>query len=726
MLFISSGLFALASAQAAMAQDAAAIEDEASVIVVTAQKRAQNIEDVPISISVVDGETLLAQGASSLTDYAALVPGMQAVNSGTPGQTQITLRGVAPLSSAQTVGIYLNDAPVGASSIYSRAGLFSLDLLPYDIQRVEVLRGPQGTLYGASSIGGLLKYVTVAPSTKTLSMRAGIEGFSIDGAGGLGWAAQTMVNAPLIEGKLGISASFSWRSTPGWVDSVNNPALDDQNAYEQLGGRVAMLWRATNDLSVKLSSIWQSIDAQGNGMYAENLTGTRLANGRSFNNFLAEPYQFDLEHYAAAIDYDLGGAALTSVTTYSEAHSTRVTDASYQYGTLFPLLTGGAIAPGLTPFTIDLGLKKFTQELRVASPSGGSVEWLVGGFYTHEDSTNAQLVRAFDKAGQALALFDPLAVIALPAVYEEYAVFANGTLRVGGGFEVTGGLRWARNEQTFSQSTKGIIVAPAERSGESAEDVLTFSISSQFRFSDAAMVYARVANGYRPGGPNVSAPGLPSSVNSDKLTNYEVGLKADLAGRLASIDVAIFYMDWDDIQVVRSFGGISGQANGGKAVSKGFEGSLLVRPAVGLTFTGTGSYTDATLSESVPEINGLKDDRLPAVPEFSAMLRFDYAFDLGADASAAVGAGVRHASSRLSRVESDPLAARARPYTSVDLNASVTFADHWTMRAYARNLLNDDGEMARSLLADGLNRPSFFGIVPLQPRTVGVALDLAF
>ena len=195
---------------------------------------------------------------------------------------------------------------------------------------------------------------------------------------------------------------------------------------------------------------------------------------------------------------------------------------------------------------------------------------------------------------------------------------------------------------------------------------------------------------------------------------------------MVSVDAAFFWMDWTDIQVTRAFGGVSGGANGGKATSKGFEGSLALRPAQGLTISATGSYTDASLSEDVPDISGLDGDRLPAVPKFSGALRADYEFELGGGNKGSFGAGVRHASSRLSLVESDPLVARAKPYTSVDLNASVTFADHWTLRAYARNLLDNKGEMARSTLADGLNRPSFLAISPLQPRTFGVALDMAF
>ena len=724
-LFIAASIAAVVAAMPAQAQDAAAVEASGE-IVVTAQKRTQNVQDVPISIAVVSGEALQEQGSASLVDYAGYVPGMNVSNGGTPGQTTITLRGVAPLNAAQTVGIYLDDAPVGSSAIYNRAGQFTIDLMPYDLERIEVLKGPQGTLYGASSIGGLVKYVTVQPDTREFKARAGVEGFTIKDAGSLGWGGQVYVNAPIATDTLAISGSFAWRKTPGWVDSVNNAGIKDQNDYEQRGGRAALLWQPTPELSVKLAGIWQSLDSDGNGIYAADLTGKRLGNGHSYNNYVPESYDIDLDYYSATIDYDFGAVTLTSATTYSKTQSRQVQDASYAFGVLFPLLTGGAIPPGITPFSLDLGLKKWTQEVRLASPSGGRFEWLIGGFFTDEETSNAQLVRSFDMAGNPIAPLDPLAIVGLPATYKEYAVFANATFKLSEQFEVTGSLRWARNEQTFTQISSGAIVPTANDPGESAESVWTFSVSPQFHINEDAMLYARVATGYRPGGPNVIVPNVPPSVDADRMTNYEVGLKADFADRMVTVDAAFFWMDWTDIQVTRAFGGVSGGANGGKATSKGFEGSLALRPAPGLTISATGSYTDASLSEDVPDISGVKGDRLPAVPKFSGALRADYEFEIGGGNKGSFGAGIRHAGNRLSLVESDPLVARAKAYTSVDLNASVTLGDHWTVRAYARNLFDNKGEMARSTLADGLNRPSFLAISPLQPRTIGVALDMAF
>lgn len=724
-LYFAASMAALIAAMPAQAQEAGTVE-AAGEIVVTAQKRVQNVQDVPISIAVVNGEELQQQGSASLVDYAGYVPGMNVSNSGTPGQTTITLRGVAPLNASQTVGIYLDDAPVGSSAIYNRAGAFTIDLMPYDLERIEVLKGPQGTLYGASSIGGLVKYVTVQPNTNAFSVKAGVEGFAIKGGDGLGWGAQVMVNVPIVQDKLAVSGSFAWRSTPGWVDTVNNAALKDQNDYEQRGGRAALLWTPTPEFSVKLAGIWQSLDSEGNALYAADLTGARLGDGRSFNNFVPESFDVDLDYYSATLDYDFGVATLTSATTYSKTQSAQVQDASYAFGVLFPLLTGGAVPPGITPFLLDLGLKKWTQEVRLASPSGGRFEWLIGGFFTDETTSNSQLVRSFDMAGNPISGLDPLAIVGLPATYKEYAIFGNATFKLSEQLEITGGLRWARNEQTFRQISSGAIVPQADDPGESAESVFTYSISPQFHINDDAMLYARLATGYRPGGPNVIVPNVPPTVDADRMKNYEIGLKADFADRLVSVDVALFLMDWTDIQVVRSFGGVSGGANGGKARSKGIEGSFALRPTPGLTISATGSYTDAVLSEDVPDISGVDGDRLPAVPKFSGALRADYEFELGGGNKGSFGAGIRHASNRLSLVESDPLVATAKPYTSVDLNASITFNDHWTLRAYARNLLDNQGEMARSTFANGLNQPSFLGISPLQPRTVGVALDLAF
>ncbi|WP_062182256.1 TonB-dependent receptor [Sphingopyxis sp. C-1] len=722
-LFIAGSMVALMAAMPAQAQEAAAVEAEGEVIVVTAQKRVEALQDVPISITVVNGEGLREQGAGSLVDYAGYVPGMTVISS-QPGTSIISLRGIAPVGSAQAVGIYLDDAPVGSSSLYARSATYSLDLMPYDIAGLEILRGPQGTLYGASSIGGLLKYRTVAPSTTDFSVKAGGELFTIDEAGNPGWAAQVMVNAPIIQDKLGITGSFSWRKTPGYVSSVNNPALNDANDVEQRGGRVSLLWNVTEDFTVRLGGIWQTIDANATNAVISTAAGVPLGDGWSYNSFLPEPFRKSIDYYSAVLDYDLGFATLTSVSTYSETSTVSVQDASLVFGIAFPALTGGAVPAGLAPFSVALDLEKFTQEIRLASPSNDRFEWLIGAFYTKEESENHQLVRTFDFSGAPNAL-DPGAVVSLPSTFKEMAVFANATAYFGDMFALSGGVRYAKNKQNFQQISSGPFIGVANFTGKSDEDVFIYSVSPQFHISKDAMLYARVANGYRPGGPNVVFPGVPPQVKADTLVNYEVGFKGNL-GRALSVELAGFYMDWTDIQVVQPFGGVTGQANGPSAVSKGVEGTMTWRPAPGLSLVASASYADAKLTADAPEISGVDGARLPSVPKFTGSVQADYSFAIGGDATGKVGVGVRHSSKLASLPSSSPDNLWSDAYTALDANAAVTFDDHWTVRVYARNLTNERASTQRSYTLDAFGTQAYQTNIPLQPRTIGVALDMAF
>ena len=731
-LLAASALIGLTAGTAARAQDPPAAtepqtqnEGEGQIILVTAQKRQENQQDVPVSISVVGGEDLVESGATQLTEIAGYIPGLHIGSLGAPGQTQVSLRGIVPLAAGASVGTYVDDAPTGSSTVYTESAGFTVDLMPYDLARIEVLRGPQGTLYGASTIGGLLKYVTVAPDLDELGIRAGVEGFNIHHSGDIGFAAQALVNAPLVADRLAVTASFAYRRTPGWIDNAQTGERD-QNGFDQLGFRGSMLWQPTENLRIRLSALYQEIESENSSIIAQDLTGTPVGNGRSNFNFVPEPFTSEFQNYAATVEYDFGFATLSSITTYTDAERREVVDASRIFGVLFPLLTGGAIGPGITPFDNLITMEKITEEVRLTSASGGRFEWLLGFFYTDEEANNEQVVNSFDLNGDVIAALDPLAVVALPSTYEEYALFGNATFRFTDRFWLSGGLRWAHNEQTFRQISSGAIVPTADDPGESSEDIVTFSVSPQFHLNPDAMFYARAATGYRPGGPNVILPGVPPTFDADTIINYELGFKARLANRTVTLDVALFRMDWDDIQVAQAFGGTSGLANGGTARSQGVEGALLWNPVSGLTLGANAAFTDAELTEDAPAISGLDGDRLSLIPRFSGALTANYSFPVSTSAEAEIGGGIRHTGSRFSSVESDPDALRIESYTAVDLNASVTFSERYTVRAYVRNLTNDGGPIARSIINNGLNQPSHINVVPLQPRTIGLALDLAF
>ena len=726
MLLASAAATLAASAGAARAQELAAEADE---IIVTAQKRAENVQDVPASVSVVGAARLESFHSTQLTDIAASVAGVQIDSGGTPGQTIISLRGVAPIGPGQTVGTYLDDTPVGSSSLYTRAGEFTLDLLPYDIDRIEVLRGPQGTLYGASSIGGLLKYATKPVDLEDFGARAGADLFDVAHGGGTGWAARGAVNVPLVAGKLGLTASYGYQHTPGYIDNIVT-GEKDQNDFSQQAGRVALRWEATPDISVRLSAIYQKIDSDDNATTLLFDTPAQDAvAGYANNNLVDQPFRKEFQYYSATADWNLGFATLTSATSYSETETTQVQDGSGDFAVLFPIF-GAEV--GKSPFRLDLDLTKWTQEVRLTSPTGGTLEWLIGGFYTHEKSNNEQTARAQTMDGAPIPGIDPFAVVRLPSTYEEYAAFGNVTLRLSDWFDVSLGLRYAHNAQDYTQISFGplfqLLGGDQLNPGDSSESVFTYSVSPRFHLSEDVMVYGRVATGYRPGGPNAILTGFEKpEVSSDRLTNFEIGLKSEFLDRRALINVALFYMDWKDIQITVLCPGVSGCSyldNAGTASSQGVELTMALRPTAGLSVGFNAAYTDAKLTDDAPTVFGVDGDVLPRIPKWSASVTAEYSAPLAGDWIAGVGGAVRFVDDRVTAFSLSPTRRRIEGHTAVDANASVS-NERLTFRLFAKNLFDSKGLQSVIPNSDISGTPYLAG-TRLQPRTVGLAADIRF
>ncbi|NJO12376.1 MAG: TonB-dependent receptor plug domain-containing protein [Gammaproteobacteria bacterium] len=458
------------TALALIAGIGAAVADDAVLgeVLVTAQKRSENVQDVPSSVSVFGGEQLERLNAKSLVDYAAYLPGFNINSGGTPGQTTIVLRGVAPVGPGSVVGTYIDDTPLGSSSNYARATIYALDLLPDDIERVEVLRGPQGTLYGAGAMGGLLKYALRNPDLEQFSARVGGETFDIQGAGDMGWGARASLNAPLVTDKLGVRFSGFTQTTAAYSDNAFT-GREDINEVEQTGGRAALLWQATDNFSVKLGGLWQRTKGDNNNYTTLELTGIdpptgqpTLGEATAFHP-LDEPFRKDLDFYSLTLNWDVGGGSFVSATSYSDTQTVSLQDASQIFGSLYSLLTGGLVPDGNNAFTLGLDLEKWTQELRFASVQGERFEWLVGAFYTEEKSGNRQESVAFDVNNAPIAIFAPFFAFAeLPTDYQEIALFGDATFKFSAAFDVTVGLRWAENEQEFRQISGGAILPTAD------------------------------------------------------------------------------------------------------------------------------------------------------------------------------------------------------------------------------------------------------------------------
>jgi outer membrane receptor protein involved in Fe transport len=682
-------------------------------VVVTAQKRLENIQNVPASVSFVDGGSLADLGAKSLQDYAAYVPGLQVDSAGSPGQTTITLRGIAPLGSGSAVGTYVDDAPLGSSGFYAMANTFQLDLLPYDLRGVEILRGPQGTLYGASTMGGLIKYVLLKPDSDHFNAALGGEISNTHASDGVGRGARGMVNIPLIAGKLALRASAFYQDTAGFMD---NPVRDedDINDLKQRGGRFALGWTPTSDVEVTVDALLQKIDSDGNAIVPlDAATEQRVLGDLQTDIALDEPFRQRTDFLKGAVNWTLPFATLTAVSSYNDSRNRQSYDVS--------AISGGAF---LVPQFVDIKLHKFTQELRLTSPAGATVEWMLGGFYTNENVTNDQYVGALDATTTPIPGLDPLLTASIPSHYREQAVFGNLTWRITERFSLGGGMRHSRNKQRYTQITGGVF-APGNGGGRSGEGVDTYSGNAKFQISPAAMVYARVANGYQPGGPNVALAGVPPSVGPSKLTNYETGFKAQLLEDRLILDIAVFRIDWKDIQVLASAPdtGTGFLINGGKARSEGLEASAGLKPVSNVLLGLSFAYTDAQIVGDIPELTASDGQRLPHVPRYSGSATAEYRMDFASDWAARVGGGVRYTGARPSYLFSPvapPLVYDEHRYVAVDLIGHLAHGD-WDFSLYARNLLDERAYITKAPLSG----VEVFGAV-LQPRTIGISVDYKF
>ena len=600
--------------QALAAAPATPNESELQLVIVTAQKRSENIQLVPASISVLKGADLERIHATSLSDYVSYMPGLSLASQGAPGLNTITLDGIPPLGSADEVGVYVGDIPIGSSGSFQSAAALTLDLMPYDLDRVEVLRGPQGTLYGASTMGGVVKYVLASPDLNQFSARAGTGIFSVHGTGSPGFGVRGMVNLPLLDNRFGLRASAYDQWTPGYIDSGVSGAKH-QNGTREYGGRLAALWRPSSDFSVELSVMDQKVVAEGLGTEAlDNATGSQpLYGDLTDDNAIPQPFLQEIQIYGATVKYDLHWAQLTSVSSYQRFNNDDHEDSTAFFG---PLLSSfGAAGVDLAK---NLNLKKLTQEVRLASPQGETLEWLLGGFFTHEQGSNNQNYLTLAADGAPIAGFD-LAHANLPSIYREYAAFGDLTWHLTQKFDMTGGLRYAHNDQDFQEVSGGALFGADSATPvfKSSESVVTFVASPRYRINSNSILYVRIASGYQPGSPNVLVPlvVVPQQVNSSRLIDYQPGLKLTLLDNRLTTDLSAFYIQWKDIQVqvATPDGSASYLANAGKARSQGFDLSASYLPFTGLTLGASVAYTDAFLTTDVPSLGAVAGARLPDV-----------------------------------------------------------------------------------------------------------------
>jgi iron complex outermembrane recepter protein len=689
-------------------------------VIVTAQKREERLIDIPQSATVLTPDAIAKAGAVQFRDYADTVPGLTFMTSGA-GNTQISLRGVTVgLDVGPTVGIYVDEVPYGSSTAFADGSRATVDIGLFDLDRIEVLRGPQGTLYGASTMGGLIKYVTKQPDVSAFAANVQT-GISNTHDGGTSYLGALTVNAPIVTEKAALRANGYYSRDGGYIDNV---ALgrSDVNGSDIYGGRADLLLAPTDALSIRITGFAQDIARDGYGTADYAFTGTPLDGSLDQYRLLSEPFDQRFRTISSTVDYAFNWGSLTSISSYQTARSDAVTDLSL---TSIPFCTFIGLTCSAVGAHGDITTDKYVQELRFASNASHVLEWLLGGFYSYETSDALSEFVLRDTAGQPAPndLYEAL----LSSRYEEYAAFGDLTWHVTDEFSVTGGLRYANNRLQYETSASGIFASstPLRRS---SDDVSTYLANARYKFSDHAAAYLRYATGYRPGGPNLPAsdpvtglPLGPDTFEADRLKSYEIGFKTESADRRFGLEIAGYYIDWNNIQirVARSnFAGIS-NAPGGAEV-RGAELALTARPTDGFTLTGAFGYQDAKMSEADPDLQARKGERLPNVPDFTGALSVDYKLQMGSWQPRA-GATVRYVSDRNSSFDSGrPTPQYHLPeYTVVDLRTGFMVGSV-DIQLNVRNLFDERGELS-AFNSRGVAEPAI-----LQPRTIGLTASLDF
>jgi outer membrane receptor protein involved in Fe transport len=761
-------LILLASGAPAMAQSAGAAAQESPTpslqeVVVTARKREEKLLEVPAPVSVITAETIEVTEAVRLDDYLTQVPGVS-FDTLRAGQTNVTFRGINVGDGNATVITYIDNIPLTPNGPGTSSAYLTPDLDPSDIAQIEVDRGPQGTLYGANAIGGVLKYVTVKPDPNTFSGRIEVSGESVE-HGGVGGGVRGAVNIPLIADTLGLRLSAYDRDDPGYID---DPLLNEKNLnnVHVSGGRAALLWNATDSLSINLSSMVQLMRSNGNDFVdIDPLTSQPLYGDLTQEAALRKQW-FSSRNavYNVDVQWDLKWARLLSSTSYSTLENGSDTDNTPAYG---PLLSAAFGIPNVgldSPLTVRA--KRVSEELRLTSSDHDKLEWQIGAYYTRARTESDQGADLFDTNTQAfITIYGTPLFGYLKNQYVEHSGFGNIDYHFTPQFDVSLGARYSTDDQRLDSYFEGLLFGPTVDSQTyDTEHAVTWAVNPRYKLSEDQMVYARVATGYRPGGadlvlPGAIAAGLSPTYNHDQLISYETGWKSSWFDHHVTMDVSVYYVRWTDLQELVTLADFSYTTNGGYAHSQGVETAFTWLPMTGLNLTANITYNDNRLDSDPQNNPDLSEagNRLPTTPRFSGNFSADYNWTITPSDKAFVGASVYFTTARPNELSIgyDPnhasgvgvmpnfglapiynpntnaiigYAQMALPgYATLDLRAGL---EHglWTVEAYAKNVtdVRAYSEFDAYNSASYSNYATEWVATVLRPRTVGMSIARKF
>jgi iron complex outermembrane recepter protein len=725
------------AAQPAAAQSAAIVvagADRLEEVLVTATKRTESVQDVPVSITVLSAAQLEAMGAEQFFDYGTSIPNLSfgiGASDGNLSGRGIALRGV---QGSNTTGFYIDDTPV----------LETLDPHIVDIARIEVLRGPQGTLYGAESMGGTVRLITEQPSSAGLAGQVHVLGSGTD-HGSFNDLVEGVVNVPLVSDKLALRASAFYEFDDGYFDKGLGPeaapptsTLTHVGSMKYYGGQIALRFEPVSGLAFTPRIMYQKTDQDGSP-YAYDVA-TNLVQREVFN---LSPGGTDKWYLASlTINYTAPFGTFESSTGYFDRKTFELEDdtdvTQYFLGTTSPIAS---------PITREQDLRRFAQEVRFSSTFHGPAQLLVGGFYS--DSTRPRdyewtapgLPAAISPSDLLLTFIDSRQA-------KEYALFGDASYDLLSNLKATVGVRWFRDTATFHQLTDGLFFGGVQSvydAPESSESGFTPKYLLEYKVQPDVLLYAGAAKGFREGGNNIALPPGPppsgcdedlanlgvtaasiAAFKSDSLWSYEVGFKTSSADRRFTFNGAAFSIDWDKIQqaVHLPLCGYGYTGNAGRARSTGFElelnGRLLPELTLGL---GIG-YTDARITEQGPGTPQKAGSPVYQVPDLTVASNLQYERPVTAGWAGFARIDYSYIGSSYS-ANNDVQSPRFRPgYNLVDLRLGAR-NERYEVTLFVKNLTNERANLGDAILI-GAEEPGHPRFVISTPLTAGIEGRMRF
>ncbi|MGI9272934.1 MAG: TonB-dependent receptor [Woeseiaceae bacterium] len=747
-------------------------------ITVTATKRESPLQDIPMSITAISGDALERNGVADFTDIATTVPSVS-FRSGGPGRSKLNIRGISAATGvAPTVSFYIDEMPIqtissGSTTSFAQA---IVDPKMYDLERVEVLRGPQGTLYGSSSMGGTIRLITRQPDVEAFDASVGAE-FSSTTGGGMNYRVNGMVNAPLSD-TVALRVVGSYTDNDGYFDRVSSSTgekfASDVNTEESTSIRASLRWNIGENSYLQPTVFTQTTDMDGKPNFDNPITSDK-----QFAPYdTAEPFEDEFTMTSLTFGHDFESMSLLATWSQIDREMSNLEDIT-DVGDLFNPGIPAPLFPGSLFSDEFVELDDESIEIRLTSNSDSNLQWLVG-FYRKDAVSDAgyRMQEGWDAPvdgdGDPLTPLEPLFLNGLANTqklqeYEEDAFFGELTYNFNDNFAATLGLRSLDYDfHSKEENWGGVFTSDSDRSGANVRDEVLSDSETQekltltYAFGDDNQVYASTSTGSRPGGINRVIPvsddpaepvGFacqqdlnalnitdPGAYIGDDVTNTELGLKMSF-GDSVRLSGAFYDVKWDNIQQLVTTSGTCGNnftGNIGEASSTGWEFELAAALSDRLTVNANIGIVDAQFDETVLVPGSTVDivkkgDKLPDVPAYTYNLSFDYSIPAQQGEFFIVGnlnyvddtlelPGRRNDDVSGNGIDSS----NVRPeYAIVDMRVGFVSEKGWEATLFAENLFD---EVALYGFNDAIAFafPGSDPTVRNRPRTVGVSLMYPF